>query len=281
MQNDIGIYKITCRPNGKIYIGSSINLAKRIRGHKSDLRQNKHPNARLQNAYNKYGLANFTFEVIVNCEKTEVFALEQRHIDELPPGRLGFNIATCAENPRRGAKYTEAERANMSRALTGRQLSAQHRANISHGGLGVKKSEETRQRMRDSAAERSPSRHAKISAALLGRQKSEDHKKKIGEATRLRCLDPDYLAKLSQAHKDGHTPERSAAKTAQNIERMKDPAARAKISLALTGRKASPETKAKQSAALKGRKLSAEQKTLLSQLATARWAAKKAAHKNI
>ena len=48
----IGIYKIII--NNKVYIGSSFNIQRRLIQHKSNLKNNKHDNQHLQNAYNKY-----------------------------------------------------------------------------------------------------------------------------------------------------------------------------------------------------------------------------------
>ena len=38
----IGIYKIENKVNGKVYIGQSVNIESRWKGHKSNLRNNKH-----------------------------------------------------------------------------------------------------------------------------------------------------------------------------------------------------------------------------------------------
>ena len=63
--NKPGIYKIENLINGKIYIGSaSINFIIRWNSHKNELKNNKHPNIHLQNAWNLYGEENFVFEVI-------------------------------------------------------------------------------------------------------------------------------------------------------------------------------------------------------------------------
>ena len=48
-----GIYCITNRKNGKIYIGSASNLRQRWNGHISDLRKEKHKNRHLQRAWLK------------------------------------------------------------------------------------------------------------------------------------------------------------------------------------------------------------------------------------
>ena len=51
---------VICNVTGAMYIGSSINMAKRLVDHAVD----KDTNVRLQNAINKYGLENFTFAVV-------------------------------------------------------------------------------------------------------------------------------------------------------------------------------------------------------------------------
>lgn len=50
-----GIYQITNKVNGNCYIGSSVDLQRRRKQHFNSLANDIHVNARLQNAYNKYG----------------------------------------------------------------------------------------------------------------------------------------------------------------------------------------------------------------------------------
>jgi group I intron endonuclease len=56
-----GIYKIENIINGKLYIGSSVNIDKRIKRHKNDLIKNKHINCYLQREFNKYGIHSYIF----------------------------------------------------------------------------------------------------------------------------------------------------------------------------------------------------------------------------
>lgn len=58
-----GVYIIYNKINNKCYIGSSCDIAKRFRQHKSKLRANIHYNKHLQSAWNKYGEENFVFEI--------------------------------------------------------------------------------------------------------------------------------------------------------------------------------------------------------------------------
>ena len=51
-----GIYQIRNLVNGKIYVGSSVNLETRKTPHYWELENNRHNNQHLQRAYNKYGL---------------------------------------------------------------------------------------------------------------------------------------------------------------------------------------------------------------------------------
>lgn len=68
MKNDThkcGVYAIRNLINGKVYIGSTIvSFKKRWASHKRKLKNNKHGNQHLQNAYNKYGNDNFEYQII-------------------------------------------------------------------------------------------------------------------------------------------------------------------------------------------------------------------------
>lgn len=77
----VGIYKIKNELNGKFYIGQSINCNNRRRSHLGYLRNRKHQNEHLQNAWNKYGESNFSFKVIKLCNPDELDLLEIKYID--------------------------------------------------------------------------------------------------------------------------------------------------------------------------------------------------------
>lgn len=59
-----GVYKITNVINDKCYIGSSVDITRRWRLHKQNLRKGVHCNILLQNAWNKYGEDSFIFEIL-------------------------------------------------------------------------------------------------------------------------------------------------------------------------------------------------------------------------
>ncbi len=99
-----GIYKITNIKNNNFYIGSAINIDNRIRSHKSTLSKNKHHNIRLQNAYNKYGIKYFLFEIIEYCDNLHLLVREQHYLDILNPH---YNIAKNASAPMSNRKHSK------------------------------------------------------------------------------------------------------------------------------------------------------------------------------
>jgi group I intron endonuclease len=97
----IGIYCITNSHTGKIYVGSSNNIRKRIKYHKYQLRKNVHNNQYLQNAFNKYGESAFSASVLEflpsDHSEEQICAAEQRWLDKLKPfGETGYNIEPIA-----------------------------------------------------------------------------------------------------------------------------------------------------------------------------------------
>lgn len=78
-----GIYKITNLCNGKMYVGQSSDIQHRWIMHKSELRCNHHGNKYLQNAWNKYGEDNFSFDVIEECPYDDLDEREEYWIREL------------------------------------------------------------------------------------------------------------------------------------------------------------------------------------------------------
>lgn len=104
-----GIYKINNLVNGKIYIGSAVDIYKRWREHKNRLKLNNHENIYLQRSYNKHGINNFIFEIVeVVKEKGRLIEREQYWFDLLKPyeREIGYNILPVAGSPL-GHKHSE------------------------------------------------------------------------------------------------------------------------------------------------------------------------------
>ena len=74
-----GIYKITNKKNGKIYIGSSDNVAKRWTQHISSLLDHSHHNEDMLGDFINYGedITIFQFEILELCECSKEKLLEK------------------------------------------------------------------------------------------------------------------------------------------------------------------------------------------------------------
>lgn len=76
MSKTIGIYSFKCTRNGKVYIGSSVDIRKRKDNHLSLLRRNKHYNTYFQNIFNKYGEESLKFSIIEECSRENLLERE-------------------------------------------------------------------------------------------------------------------------------------------------------------------------------------------------------------
>lgn len=76
-----GIYKIINKTSNRFYIGSSRDIEKRFDRHLDDAKKGKHHSMFFQNVYDKYGRADFIFEIIELCEKSELLRKEQCYLD--------------------------------------------------------------------------------------------------------------------------------------------------------------------------------------------------------
>lgn len=162
-----GIYLITCKANGRVYIGSTQDWKHRLGVHRSQLRRNSHHNVHLQRAWDKYGDDLFTFEFVKEVAVSDLLATEQEWFTKFTDR---FNIADTAGAPMRGVKHTSEARSKMSKA---------HLADPSRftRNRGRKASVAAKEKM-------SLARKGKPIPALQGRKLTEEHKAKISPAGR-------------------------------------------------------------------------------------------------
>lgn len=66
-----GIYKIINTKTGYVYVGSTVNLYRRLIHHRAELEQNRHCNSHLQNSFNLHGIDNFKIEILENCRRDQ------------------------------------------------------------------------------------------------------------------------------------------------------------------------------------------------------------------
>lgn len=93
------IYTITNKINNKKYVGQTIDTEKRWKEHQYNAKNNLYPTIYLYNAMKKYGLENFTFEVIESdIPLEEINAREEYWIEKLNTLRPnGYNLTLGGE----------------------------------------------------------------------------------------------------------------------------------------------------------------------------------------
>lgn len=91
----IGIYKIHCKIDDKVYIGYSSNIKQRFSIHKLKLKNNIHENSYLQNAWKKHGEDAFSFIIIEECVLDLCIEREDYYVKQYKSyhRRFGYNLA--------------------------------------------------------------------------------------------------------------------------------------------------------------------------------------------
>lgn len=205
----VGIYKITS-PSGKIYIGQSVNILSRI---------NKYKNAKcitqpiILKSILKYGWENHLFEIVLECEKSELNEKE-RYYQELFNciGKNGLNCMLTNTSTKTGKARQE-----TIDKLKGRKLS-----------------ESTRQKMRDRKT--SDETKLKLSIASTGRIISKETRDKISESNKGKKRTKEYIDKMKQRVVSDETKLKlSIAKKGNKVSDK----TKLKISIAKKGKKPS------------------------------------------
>jgi group I intron endonuclease len=291
----IGVYQIENIINGKRYVGSAAqNSVQRWAQHLCDLRKGIHANARLQNAYSKYGESALKFSVLEIVETPdECIIMEQLCIDTLDPeynirkvadsnyglkrseesrarmraahrGTTGKHYSEESKARMREARakqvFTEEDRAAMSKAHIGRKRPAEELAKFSATMEGHPVSEETRAKI--SAANKGKHNHA------LGRQVSEETKAKIGAANKGKTHPPiseETRRRMSAGQKGKHPGALSEEHRARISATKKGCAA------TMLGQHHSEEAKAKMRTARIGKTITEETKRKMSESAKKSW----------
>jgi len=93
-----GIYKITNNINNKVYIGQSINIEQRWKNHKHFEKERE--NYPLYKAFQKYGINNFSFEIIEECEPEELNEKEEYWINYYDSYDNGYNQTSGGDGRR-------------------------------------------------------------------------------------------------------------------------------------------------------------------------------------
>ena len=88
-----GIYKITNQLTKEIYIGQSVNISDRFKQHiKCGLGIDASSTNKLYNNMQKYGVWNFTFELLQKCNRDKLNEKERFWIEMYQSNKVGMNI---------------------------------------------------------------------------------------------------------------------------------------------------------------------------------------------
>ena len=87
----IGIYKIENKITNKIYIGQSTDIERRFQWHKNNSGK---IDKDLYKDMAEYGIDNFSFDILEECQENELNCLESKYIDEFDSFYNGYNLTT-------------------------------------------------------------------------------------------------------------------------------------------------------------------------------------------
>ncbi len=105
--NGPGIYAIRCLLDGKVYVGQSVTVRKRLRGHRCLLNGHRHRNRHLQFAWNKHGEQAFEFVLLEECTVGDLRARETHWVKECraQDDRFGYNFVDPADSVGRQREF--------------------------------------------------------------------------------------------------------------------------------------------------------------------------------
>ena len=123
----IGIYKISNMVNGKCYIGQSVNIYKRWNNHKcACYNSNAHEyNYYIYRAMRKYGIENFTFEIIEECTQELLNEREKFWIAYYDSFKNGYNETEGGDYAKHYIKITPQQLEQIDDLLRDSKLSIQ------------------------------------------------------------------------------------------------------------------------------------------------------------
>ena len=249
-----GVYKLTNKLNGRIYIGSAKEFKRRWSQHAKRLKSGKHSNKFLQADYNKCGEEAFVFEVIEVIEGPQENRLlvEQTYIDQHYDEQQQCYNLTRSVNKRgpRCHSYNPEQTATRRKENPNRhRWSEEEKKAISAKLRGHIVSEETRQKLREKS---------------LGKKHTEESKRKCSESNkgkhREHLFDPEIRQKALEASVEARKGKPAWNKgkvcTKEEIEKMSqrskqqyanNPDIQKRLREANLGKKQSEETKLKRS----------------------------------
>lgn len=222
MTTPVAIYKIVNALNGRMYIGQSINPARRIQRH--FWKQNGC--VKLKHALEKYGKEHFYSSVIYWCEdKKDANDVEELLIALCDTRNNGYNITPGGNGTGEG----------KDNPFFGKRHSAELKAHWSASKRGSVMPDSTRKKIAEAAKKRVTSEATK--AKLREIPKSDLCRQKTAEANKARVWTDAAREKLATYTRGKPMTEETKAKViAANKARVWSDESRAKLSAAKTKR---------------------------------------------
>jgi len=159
----IGIYKIT-NPKGKMYIGQSKNIHRRMMAHKN---LNASKCILVYNSIKKYGVENHTFETIEECTLEQLNERElywTYYFNALHPNGL---VLKAGGEPNGTGQMSEITKQKMSMSHIGKKDSEETKLKKSQSAKGRVKTSEWRQNISNSHPTKKPVEQYNIDGSKL------------------------------------------------------------------------------------------------------------------
>jgi group I intron endonuclease len=217
---EAGIYKLTCKINGKIYVGKSVDINRRIKDHKRG-----RDGYLFKRAIKKHGWDSFDLEIleiVKNFDKlkdnSSLLDREAYYIELFDSTNLekGYNLCKHS-NDTTGTHLSEEHKAKLRIANLGRKMSRESIEKTRQANLGRIVSNETREKLRQASLGKTKTPHSeetkrKIGLGNLGKivseetkekmrkPKSEEHKEKMRQVNLGKKLSEETKEKMRQSH---------------------------------------------------------------------------------
>jgi group I intron endonuclease len=131
----VGLYIIKNKINNKIYIGSSNNILLRWWQHKNNAIKGSTKCPKLYSAIRKYGIDNFEWNILEECNVDELYLKEQKWLDSNFDD-ANYNVSKYADAPMRNRKFSEEHCQKLKSARNKRVFSEETREKMAKSHMG-------------------------------------------------------------------------------------------------------------------------------------------------